>query len=284
MKSSLRILRNSVLCCLFVAVANCAPTKTATAVRSTDERPDAAGQVPGSKSVKTPEQIKAELAKIDADASRILLYWFGEPETWSSPVFTWNKWTKTADSVLIREFTSVWQRMDKGELNGWKDNTYSAMAFIILADQMARNIFRDENQQNAYKHDDAALEFAEVVYERDFASLPPVFKYYLSFPFMHSEANPEADPKLTTDYVLKNHQLAVLKILMGLMEEYPQEPTFMKTFGRAVDHYRVIRFFGRFVHRNEKLGRTSTPAEKCYIEAEEMFETPKCDVDNSSRW
>src|SRR5262249_51790388 len=111
------------------------------------------------------------------------------------------------------------------------------LARIIVLDQFPRNMFR--GTPRAFAADPLALAAAKHLaakgYDRD---LLPVEKQFAYLPFEHSESLPDQERGCE---------------LMKTLDE--------DLYGWAVKHKVIIERFGRFPHRNEILGRQSTPEE-----------------------
>ena len=62
-----------------------------------------------------------------------------------------------------------------------------------------------------------------------------------------------------------------VKLYKELSDEYSNNPALhpiSKSFiGYADDHWKIVKEFGRYPHRNEVLGRDSTEKEKQYLES-----------------
>lgn len=119
------------------------------------------------------------------------------------------------------------------------------LATILLLDQFPRNLFRDTAE--AFAGDARALELATalVASGRD-KNLPPIMRWFVFMPFMHSER-------------LIDQERAVA-LFAGLRRE-AQDPAYEGAHDYALRHREIIERFGRFPHRNAALGRASTPAE-----------------------
>lgn len=117
------------------------------------------------------------------------------------------------------------------------------IALVLLLDQFPRNMFRGTPQAFAT---DAK---ARGVSERAIAAghdkpLPRELRMFIYMPFMHSEAMADQDRCL------------------ALMEELGEA----EQIKYARIHRDVIERFGRFPHRNDMLGRVSTPEEMAFLE------------------
>ena len=79
-------------------------------------------------------------------------------------------------------------------------------------------------------------------------SLIPAQRFFVYVPFEHSEAIA--------------HQDRCVALMRSLNEEFPDLDKGLKGgLDYAIRHRAVIERFGRFPHRNETLGRESTPEE-----------------------
>jgi len=127
-------------------------------------------------------------------------------------------------------------------LDSWMENAQGALALQILLDQVPRNIFR--GTAHCYATDPLARNFARQAIEAGFDAQTDVdLRVFFYLPFEHSE-----------DLHDQEYSLQLHGTLPG-----PNGDMWAKK------HYEVIRRFGRFPHRNNALGRTSTPAELKYL-------------------
>jgi uncharacterized protein (DUF924 family) len=118
---------------------------------------------------------------------------------------------------------------------------------VLLLDQLPRNIFRVTPR--AYTTDAAARAAADRALERGFDQLvPPAWRLFYYMPFHHSE------------------DIADQRRSVALFEDLPRDPNragSLRRYGRR--YIEVIERFGRFPHRNEILGRLSTPEEMAFL-------------------
>ncbi|PWU12706.1 MAG: DUF924 domain-containing protein [Bdellovibrio sp.] len=163
----------------------------------------------------------------------VLQFWFEElrPDQW------FNK-NHQLDAEMRERFSPLLAAAAKGELAGWRVTPLGRLAEIILLDQFSRNIYRDSPR--AFAQDLLALALAEeAVGTGADRELPPTHKAFLYLPYMHSESKQVHEKAL---------QLFSQPGLEGNLE-YEKR------------HKAIIDQFGRYPHRNEILGRTSTPEE-----------------------
>ena len=112
------------------------------------------------------------------------------------------------------------------------------MAEIIVLDQFSRNIYRDTPA--SFAQDTMALTLAqEMIALKMDQNLKPEQRSFLYLPFMHSESK-----------IIHEHALKLFENLGNPINlEFEQK------------HKAIIDRFGRYPHRNEILGRTSTAEE-----------------------
>ena len=116
---------------------------------------------------------------------------------------------------------------------------------MIALDQFSRNIFR--GAPGAFENDPIALRLCkDAMANGDDMKLKPVERWFLYMPLEHSES--------ATD-----QRRSVEKFSQLLAEATPEmKAHFESAYDFAKRHATVIKKFGRFPHRNEILGRTST--------------------------
>lgn len=163
----------------------------------------------------------------------VIDFWFKE----STP----NQWfEKNAafDEEIRQRFGGVHQAASQGELVSWRQTIQGRLAEIIVLDQFSRNMFRNHPQSFAY--DTIALVLAqEALATGEVEHLSIEQRGFLYMPFMHSES------------------LVIHEEGMRLFSE----PGLEKKLDFEKRHREIILRFGRYPHRNEILGRESTPAE-----------------------
>lgn len=169
----------------------------------------------------------------------ILHFWFIE----TSPEQRFTK-DEELDILITKRFEATYWRAMKGDTAPWRVTAEGRLAEILVLDQFARNMFRDEAQ--AFAGDELALVLAAeaitVGADREVSEEQRAFFY---LPYMHSES------------------LAVHEEAVAIFTEY----------GNAIHleyelkHKAVLEEFGRYPHRNEALGRTSTEAEQQWLAA-----------------
>jgi uncharacterized protein (DUF924 family) len=167
----------------------------------------------------------------------VLKFWFAE----SGPRYWFNKDPAFDESVRLR-FLAVYESLANCNNDPLLADARTALAAILVFDQMSRNMFRDTPR--AFATDRRALSIAQEAIDRGFESgLTKDERMFLYLPFEHAE-----DPAAQARSV----------ILMATLDD-PELTTWAK------EHRRIIDRFGRFPHRNRVLGRTSTPEEALFL-------------------
>jgi uncharacterized protein (DUF924 family) len=179
----------------------------------------------------------------------ILAFWFGREgeEGYGEFREVWFLKDPDFDREIRDHFEAVYEEAAAGELEAWKEEARSCLALIIVLDQFPRNMFRGDPQM--YATDGLALAAArrasERAYDRELSAFQRVFAY---LPFEHSEN-------------LEDQRFSV-ELFRRLAEETGQEDLLVY----AVQHLKIIERFGRFPHRNEILGRRTTPEEAEFLQ------------------
>jgi uncharacterized protein (DUF924 family) len=156
----------------------------------------------------------------------------------------WYKGGEEIDLACAR-FADLWQAAHDGGLEHWVDGTVGTLAYLILTDQIPRNIHR--GTALAFATDPQARAAArKAVAEGWDLNAPEPERQFFYMPFEHSE-----DPA---------DQALAVKLLTERLSSDPE----MALHARA--HQEVIARFGRFPARNKALGRDSTPEEQAHLD------------------
>lgn len=128
----------------------------------------------------------------------------------------------------------------------WMTTADPCLALILLLDQLPRNLFR--GSPRAFSCDPAARQAASHAVDRGFdRSVAPVRRWFIYLPFEHSE------------------DLADQRRALELYGSLPADNDRDLCLRAAQRHYDIIARFGRFPHRNEVLGRSSTAEEAAFL-------------------
>lgn len=178
----------------------------------------------------------------------VLGFWFGRPgeEGYGEPREAWFTRDPAFDGEIRDRFSDDYERAAAGELVGWRETPGSCLALILLLDQFPRNLFRGDPQ--SFATDPDALSSAKNAVDQGFdRELLKVQRWFVYLPFEHSED-------------LEDQRRSV-ELFRGLGDD--PESQYVTEY--AVRHLEVIERFGRFPHRNEVLGRASTPEEEEFL-------------------
>ena len=182
-----------------------------------------------------------------AKAQEVLDFWFGREGEPGYGEFreAWFRKDPEFDQQVRAGFEDLYEAAAAGELDGWMEEARSCLALVILLDQFPRNMFRGDPR--SYSTDRKAQEVAEYGVDRALdRELLAFQRMFLYMPFMHSEN-------------LEHQRLSVeLFRVLGAGSEGDASDY-------AVQHMKIIERFGRFPHRNEVLGRRTTPEEAEFL-------------------
>jgi uncharacterized protein (DUF924 family) len=174
-----------------------------------------------------------------ADPVEVLDFWLGDvgPDGWYAG-------GAALDGECRSRFADIWQAAREGGLEHWVEGAAGTLAYLVICDQLSRNMFRGTAE--AFATDPLALAAAKKALAAGWdMQAPEPERQFFYMPFEHSE-NPE------------DQALAV-----RLMEERLASDPEMALHARA--HQAVIARFGRFPSRNAALNRASTPAEEEWL-------------------
>ncbi|HWB77215.1 MAG TPA: DUF924 family protein [Nannocystaceae bacterium] len=184
----------------------------------------------------------------DPRADELLDYWFGPkggPE-WGKLRKLWFGGGPAVDEECRTRFGDLHVQADAGDLEGWRDTPEDCLALVILLDQFSRNLHR--GTWKAFASDAKALALARHAIEKGWdQQFEPVQRWFLYLPFEHAE------------------DLRAQHRALELFSALPDDDNRKIAVDYAQKHLDVIAKFGRFPHRNEMLGRPSTPEETKYL-------------------
>ena len=166
-----------------------------------------------------------------------------------------------ADAEIVKRFPPLLDRAKRGDLDSWSHSPRSRLALVIVLDQVSRTVHRGTAQAFA-QHPKALALALEGIENGHYAALEtPWEKTFFFLPLGHSED------------LTKLEQ--VVKLAEELVKEAPEEMRAMLEFSanQARGHRDIIARFGRHPHRNEVLGRQSTPEELDYLATGQLVHT-----------
>lgn len=172
----------------------------------------------------------------DSRALQILEFW-----TQAGPAL-WFAKDADFDHRFRERFLADHESAARGELMHWQSTAEGAFALVILLDQFPRNAFRGTPRM--YDTDAMARKAANTAFAAGYDRLmPQPLQKFFVLPFAHSE-----------DLADQERAVALARRISA------------DDLAHAEHHRDIVRRFGRFPHRNQILGRDSTPEEIEYLE------------------
>jgi len=172
-------------------------------------------------------------------ANQVVEFWIDEVGS-----HRWYMGGVQLDQKVTEGFEATWWDTLNGGNALWLTYATGTLAYLILMDQMSRNMFR--GTARAFGSDRQALAAAKSAIQNgwDLRIDEPARQFFYT-PLMHSESLTDQD-----------RAVRLIKTRM------PNGQASQLLHARA--HREVIRQFGRFPFRNEALGRKSTALEVAY--------------------
>ncbi len=172
-----------------------------------------------------------------AGPEEVLSFWLDE-----AGEARWYVQDEAFDAEVRDRFLTTWEGARDGRFSLWLTYPSGVLAYIILTDQLPRNMFR--GQAKAFSTDRAALAAAKAAVDKcwDLRIDEPARQFFY-LPMMHSENLVDQE-----------------RCVRLMCERMPASGTGNLLHARA--HREVIRMFGRFPFRNEALDRSTTGAER----------------------
>ena len=167
--------------------------------------------------------------------------------------------------------------LSSSELAEWNRSVDGLMAQVICFDQLSRNCFRGSDEAFAYENQSLDIvrrivneKFQEVAVQGststtalststlDGEMYPPYVSSMITC-LMHSESL--SDMNVANSLV--EISLERFQDIESVQKSFVYQSTFLD------DHRKVIDKFGRYPHRNDKLGRETTPEEQAWLDDKE---------------
>ena len=147
------------------------------------------------------------------------------------------------DAEVRARFGGLHAAVAGGAHEAWRATARGAVAYVIVLDQLARNMFRDTPAM--FATDPPALAAAQDAVARGLdRALPRAARAFVYLPYMHSEVLADQD---------------------ACVALYAALPGAAQQLDFAERHRAIIRRFGRFPHRNAILGRPATAEEEAFL-------------------
>ena len=182
----------------------------------------------------------------------ILDFWFGELDEHgcASPNQRKLWWQKSDefDRTIREQYLDDYEAIVDGQREAWRSTPRGALATIVVLDQFSRNMFRGTPRM--YAADPLAREVCreglDESFDEELAFDERVFFY---MPLQHSES-------------LDDHQQC-RDVFTRLRDDAPDHlaADAENYLEYARQHRVIVERFGRYPHRNQLVGRASTPEE-----------------------
>lgn len=193
---------------------------------------------------------------IPPEAQTLLDHWCGDGliRDWpSEPLDTlWYGFQPEQDEDLRRRYGALVDQALAGGLGDWSATPLGRLALVLLLDQLTRNLFR--RQARAFAGDARAQALTcEAIAMGEDEGLPVVARVFLYMPLMHAESLALQDEGVRRFERLREQAPAFCHATLDEDLRYARQ------------HRDIVARFGRFPHRNEALGRTSTAEELAFL-------------------
>lgn len=172
----------------------------------------------------------------------VLSFWFDEltPKQWYVS-------DDELDELIKQRFGPIVATLSDGLPDDVMQSADKCLATIICFDQFTRNTCRGSGK--AFAQDEKALKLAQHIIDQGWdKAMDPMHQQFTYMPFMHAE------------------DIEMAKISLKFFSAMGEEAV-----KSAQDHFDIIERFGRYPHRNEVLGRFSSPEEIDYLENAQRF-------------
>lgn len=171
---------------------------------------------------------------------QVLTYWVDEigPEGWYSG-------GEDLDAQVREKFLDAWTEASAGACGLWLTSPVGVLGYIVLTDQLPRNMHRGTAE--SFATDKSARAAAKIAIERDWdLRIQEPVRQFFYMPLMHSENLIDQD--------------RCCRLIKSRMPEGG-----LDSLRHARAHRQIIRQFGRFPFRNAALGRKTTAAENDWM-------------------
>lgn len=191
------------------------------------------------------------------EPQRVLQFWCGplQDDGFASKEYSNQWWTKDPelDERIRQEFGALHSLLNAGERPVWLETPSGLVAAVVVLDQFSRNMFRGTPAMYASDTRALALCFEGLALGFD-RKLPAAHRTFLYMPLMHSE-------RLVC-------QVRCVALFAAFKEECTGDTKKIAENNHwfAEQHHDIVARFGRFPHRNQILGRNSTPDEIQFLQ------------------
>ena len=187
-----------------------------------------------------------------ATPEAVLDCWFGAPGPATEVVARqrplWFAKSAANDQIVTTRFAETLVAAGQGDLDNWAASPRGRLALIVVLDQFPHHVHRGHGQSFAYDARSLALALNMIEHGED-ARVTPIERVFVYLPLEHAESIEMQDRSVALYEKLVNEAAADERQLFEGFLDYARK------------HRDVVARFGRFPHRNELLGRPSTPEE-----------------------
>lgn len=158
----------------------------------------------------------------------------------------WYEGGDELDDMCREKFKQAFEQAREGAFSLWLTYPTGTLAYIILTDQLSRNMFRGTAE--AFSMDKAARAAAKAAISRGWdMKIDEPARQFFYMPLMHSECLSDQD--------------RAVRLIKTRMPEGMES-----NLVHAKAHREVIRQFGRFPYRNEALDRMTRDDEARFLD------------------
>lgn len=185
----------------------------------------------------------------------VLDFWFGSSDPAAEVELRnelWFNGGEVFDQECRRRFLPTLEALARGEGRSWLEHPGGQLASVIVLDQFSRNVFRDTPR--AFAQDSRALAITLAGLEQGVdRQLGFAQRSFFYLPLEHSE-----------DRAMQERSVAVFTALRDEAPPHRREAA-QVVLDFALRHKEIIDRFGRYPHRNQVLGRTTTGEEFTFL-------------------
>lgn len=186
----------------------------------------------------------------------VLTFWLGplDGDGLAQPdqVAMWWRKDDALDATIRARFGGLWSELMRDGHEDWRAAPRSLLAYVLVLDQLSRNMFRGKAQM--FAGDGKALAAAKEALERgDDRRLVGHERLFLYMPFMHSERLSDQERCVELFTRFRDESQGALRAALDENLKF------------AIAHRDIVAQWGRFPHRNQLLDRTSTSEELAFL-------------------
>ena len=185
-------------------------------------------------------------------AENVLDFWFGSSasatEIAGRQRKLWFGKSMANDQAVIDQFADTLVAAAAGRLDNWADTPRGRLALLIVFDQFPHHIHRGQPQAFATDPQALALSLAALAANEEM-QLSPIERVFLYLPLEHAESNDMQALSVSLYETLATEAAENERALFDDFLKYARQ------------HRDEVVRFGRYPHRNDILGRLSTPEE-----------------------